>query len=477
LRGIGGGVLPSADLPLQHKETIVAQRTDPHQARARELCIEYGLDPDARIGEGRGRPQWTEYRDAARKEATAAEQRDLADKLAKMSVPAQTADYANAPLTVFGEHDDQTIEQMKNCMKVGNVVAGVICADGHLGYAQPVGGVIAYDKGHVSISGVGFDIGCGNKAVRLDTKFSDIAEHLPTIIRDVQKTISFGVGRTNDDERVEHPLFDEDEVWRAAQMEDYRQKAQAQLGTVGSGNHYVDILRDEEGYVWIGVHFGSRGLGHTSASRYIKLAGGQDGINVAPAVVNLNTEVGARYYEAMKLAGEYASAGRDWVTDRVRQIIGGNVTASVHNHHNYAWEEKHVINGVERDLLVVRKGATPAFPGQLGFVGGSMGDDAVILEGIDSPEAKAALYSTVHGAGRVMGRKQAKRTFTKDQMDQWLQARGVTLVGADLDESPMAYRRLPDVLAHHAGSVKVLHTLRPFAVAMAGEGEFDPWKD
>ena len=119
----------------------------------------------------------------------------------------------------------------------------------------------------------------------------------------------------------------------------------------------------------------------------------------------------------------------------------------------------------------------PAFPGQLGFVGGSMGDDAVILEGVDSPEAKAALYSTVHGAGRVMGRKQAKRTFTKAQMDQWLQARGVTLVGADLDESPMAYRRLPDVLAHHAASVRVLHTLRPFAVAMAGEGEFDPWKD
>lgn len=463
----------------------MAQRTDPHEHRARQLCLEAGFNPDARHGAewdatkqamGRGHPAWTEYRDGARKEMIAAEQKVLADKLAAMSVPAQTADYANAPLTIFGEHDDQTIEQMKNCMKVGNVVAGVICADGHLGYAQPVGGVIAYDKGHVSISGVGFDIGCGNKAVRLDTKFADIAEHIPTIIRDVQKTISFGVGRSND-ERVEHELFDADEVWRAAQMEDYRQKARAQLGTVGSGNHYVDILRDEEGYVWIGVHFGSRGLGHTSASKYIKLAGGTDGINVAPAVVNLNTEVGARYYEAMKLAGEYACAGRNWVTERVRQIIGGNVTESIHNHHNYAWKETHNINGVERELLVVRKGATPAFPGQKGFVGGSMGDDAVILEGIDSPEAKAALYSTVHGAGRVMGRKQAKRTFTKDQMDQWLQARGVTLVGADLDESPMAYRRLPDVLAHHAGSVKVLHTLRPFAVAMAGEGEFDPWKD
>jgi tRNA-splicing ligase RtcB (3'-phosphate/5'-hydroxy nucleic acid ligase) len=125
----------------------------------------------------------------------------------------------------------------------------------------------------------------------------------------------------------------------------------------------------------------------------------------------------------------------------------------------------------------VRKGATPAFPGQRGFVGGSVGDDAMIIEGIESPQARASLYSTVHGAGRLFGRKEAKRRFTREQMDWWLQDRGVTLVGADLDESPMAYRRLPEVIAQHAGTVKVLHTLRPFAVAMAGTRELDPWKD
>src|SRR5678815_2108977 len=129
------------------------------------------------------------------------------------------------------------------------------------------------------------------------------------------------------------------------------------------------------------------------------------------------------------------------------------------------------------ELIVVRKGATPAFPGQRGFVGGSMGDDAVIIEGADSEEARASLYSTVHGAGRLFGRKEAKRRFTRGQMDAWLNQRGVVLMGADLDESPMAYRRLPDVLAHHAGSIRVLQTLRPFAVAMAGEGEFDPFRD
>jgi tRNA-splicing ligase RtcB len=186
-----------------------------------------------------------------------------------------------------------------------------------------------------------------------------------------------------------------------------------------------------------------------------------------------DSEIGRRYIAAMQLAGRYSYAGREWVIERVRKIIGGAVTDMVHNHHNYAWRENH--DG--RDLWVVRKGATPAFPGQRGFVGGSMGDDAVIIEGVDSSEAKASLYSTVHGAGRLFGRKEAKRRFDRKTMDAWLQDRGVTLIGGDLDESPMAYRRLPDVLVEHSGSVKVLHTLRPFAVAIAGENEFDPFKD
>lgn len=455
----------------------MAPRTDPHAARARELCLAAGIDPDSRRGEGvgptakRGHPAWTEFRDAARQEMIAAEQEDLARKLAAMTVPAQQPEYMDAPLTIMGDHEQNTIDQMRNCMRVGNVVAGVICADGHLGYAQPVGGVIGYED-HISVSGVGYDIGCGNMAARLDVKFSEIAEHIPTLIRDVQRTISFGVGRVNA-EPVDSPLFYDDEAWRAADMLGYRQKAEAQLGTVGSGNHYVDILRDEEGFVWIGVHFGSRGLGHTSATKYTKAAGGKDGMNVAPTVLDVRSEMGQRYIAAMTLAGQYSYAGREWVVERVRQMIGGMVTETVHNHHNYAWQEEHY----GRKLWVVRKGATPAFPGQRGFIGGSMGDDAVIVEGVDGPEAKALMYSTVHGAGRTMGRKAAIRKFTQAEMDEWLQARGVTLAGGALDESPMAYRRLPDVLAHHAGSLRVLHTLRPFAVAMAGNGEFDPWKD
>jgi tRNA-splicing ligase RtcB len=389
-----------------------------------------------------------------------------------------------AELKIFGEHDARTKEQMERCMTVGGVVGGVLCADGHLGYAQPVGGVVAYED-HVSISGVGYDIACGNLAARLDVTRATIDDRVGTILADIGKAVSFGVGRINA-ERFEHELFDDADTWRAADTAELRGMAQSQLGTVGSGNHYVDLLEDEEGLVWIGVHFGSRGLGHKSATKYLKAAGGQDGVDVAPAVVAVASEIGERYLAAMELAGRYAYAGREWVVERVRSIIGGAVTDHVHNHHNYAWRERHG----DRDLWVVRKGATPAFPGQRGFVGGSMGDDAVILSGVDSELAAASFYSTVHGAGRVMSRNEArgKRNrktgvviapgrISPEAMQAWLRERGVMLLGGDLDEAPQAYRRLPDVLAHHDGTVRIEHRLRPFAVAMAGADVFDPFKD
>ena len=451
----------------------MARKPDPYEARARALAVAAGLDPDERVPNPAKppgtMPAWCTFRDAAREEAVKRETEALATENA--SLRPQAPEYRNSSLKIFGEHEEATVRQMKNCMSVGNVVAGVICADGHLGYAQPVGGVIAYEK-QVSISGVGFDIACGNMAVRLDMPYEALQPNVPTIARDIARTISFGIGRKNE-ERVEHPLLDDDEAWAAAGVEDLRQKAAAQLGTVGSGNHYVDLMVDEAGFVWIGVHFGSRGLGHGSATRYLKLAGGKDGMHVPPAVVDDDGELGARYIAAMQLAGRYAYAGREWVVERVRRIVGGAVTDSVHNHHNYAWRERHR----DKDVWVVRKGATPAFPGQRGFVGGSMGDDAVIIEGVAGDLSPSSLYSTIHGAGRLFGRNEARRRFLRSEMDEWLRGRGVTLMGADLDESPMAYRRLPDVLAHHAGTINVLHTLRPFMVVMAGEGEVDPYKD
>jgi tRNA-splicing ligase RtcB len=385
---------------------------------------------------------------------------------------------------VFGQHDDATIRQIETCVAAGGERA-VLCADGHKGYAQPIGGVVAYqDK--ISLSGVGFDIACGNLAILTDVTLPQIQSSIARIMDDVVRDISFGIGRKSKT-RVDHELFD-DPAWELQPMRGLKSTAADQLGTVGGGNHYVDLFADEQERVWVGVHFGSRGLGHKTATHFLKAAGGKDGMDVAPTVVDEKSEIGHDYLAGMHLAGRYAYAGREAVARHVvRGILGGQILEEVHNHHNFAWREKH--NGDE--YWVVRKGATPAFPGQKGFVGGSMGDDAVIIEGVDSAASREALFSTVHGAGRIMSRTAAKGRFVKvgnkrirqdglvrhGEMMKWVANKGVVLRGGDLDEAPQAYRRLPDVLAAHEGTIRILHTLRPLGVAMAGSDMVDPYKD
>jgi tRNA-splicing ligase RtcB len=290
-------------------------------------------------------------------------------------------------------------------------------ADHHKGYAVPIGGVVAYTD-QISPSGVGYDIGCGNKAVLTDIPATEVRANIDKIMDDIWNRISFGVGQKNN-VRVDHALFD-DPAWTLPAVAPHKKVAQEQLGTVGSGNHYVDLLEDEQGRTWIGVHFGSRGLGHKTATYFLKAGGAKDGMDVEPLVLPVDSNLGADYLACMKLAGQYAYAGRDWVCDEVARLLGANILDEVHNHHNYAWLEQHG----DQSLWVVRKGATPAFPGQRGFVGGSMGDDAVILQGASvesgaTPEVQAAaMYSTVHGAGRVMGRRVAKGTWKKGRQVQ-----------------------------------------------------------
>jgi tRNA-splicing ligase RtcB len=389
-----------------------------------------------------------------------------------------------AKTKIFGEHDAATIKQIETCVTAGGE-RGVLCADGHKGYAQPIGGVVAY-KDKISLSGVGFDIACGNLAIRTDVTRPYLQLSIQKIMDDIVRDISFGIGR-NSKTRVEHELFD-DPAWELQPMRGLKPMAADQLGTVGGGNHYVDLFADEEERIWVGVHFGSRGLGHKTATHFLKAAGGKDGMDVPPTVVDEKSEIGCDYLAGMHLAGRYAYAGREAVARHVvRGILGARIVEEVHNHHNFAWREKH--NGEE--YWIVRKGATPAFPGQKGFVGGSMGDDAVIIEGIDSPISHEALFSTIHGAGRIMSRTAAKGRFVKvgkkrirqeglvrhDEMMKWIADKGVVLRGGDLDEAPQAYRRLPDVLAAHAGTIRILHTLRPLGVAMAGRDTVDPYKD
>src|SRR4051794_32969552 len=307
---------------------------------------------------------------------------------------------------IFGEHDAATIAQIERCVEAGGERA-VLCADGHKGYAQPIGGVIAYtDKN--SLSGVGFDIACGNLAIRTDATRVQIAPAMEEIMNDVVRDVSFGIGQKSKT-RIDHELFD-DPAWEMSPMRELEPAAASQLGTVGGGNHYVDIFADEEDRIWVGVHFGSRGLGHKTATHFLKAAGGKDGMDVPPTVVSEASELGQDYLAGMHLAGRYAYAGREAVARHVvRGILRANVVEEVHNHHNFAWQEEH--DG-ER-LWVVRKGATPAFPGQRGFIGGSRGDEARGNEGVDSPDLSAPPCFNLHWAGRGMSRGPAKSRFAK----------------------------------------------------------------
>ena len=213
--------------------------------------------------------------------------------------------------------DEGALAQIKTCARMADRVA--LMADHHKGYAVPIGGVVAYADA-ISPSGVGYDIACGNKAVLTDASAEEVKRDIGVIMDRVWSTISFGIGRKNDDERVDHDLFD-DPAWSIEACKPLKEMARQQLGTVGSGNHYVDIFEDEQGRVWIGVHFSSRGLGHKTATWFLRAAGASDGMDVEPCILPVSSDLGAQYLEGMRLGGRYAYAGRDWVCTRVARLL------------------------------------------------------------------------------------------------------------------------------------------------------------
>jgi tRNA-splicing ligase RtcB len=383
---------------------------------------------------------------------------------------------------IFGQHDEATIQQLQRCAAAERNAPAVLCADGHLGYSMPIGGVVGY-RDHVSPSGVGYDIACGNLAIRTNLPAADLApSDYVRIANAIQRGISFGMGRHNDDPVRDHPVFDAIARSPVTAQRRLLGLAREQLGTVGGGNHYVDVLEDEAGQLWVGIHFGSRGFGHKTATGFLNIAAGrpfeahsrQGGeMHAPPTLLPLTAPAGQDYIAAMTVAGDYAYAGREAVGSTVLDILGAHETDRVHNHHNFAWKERH--GGGE--YWVVRKGATPAFPGQRGFIGGSMDDIAVIVHGVESTQSAAALYSTVHGAGRVMSRRQAKKTVDFRSVQDRLRRQGTVLRGAGADEAPEVYRKLDDVLRPHAATIGIEHTLRPRIVVMAGPYERDPYRD
>lgn len=396
-------------------------------------------------------------------------------------------------------------------------------------FVVPTGFWVMRRSGKVAMTG-----NCGNLALATSLHADgEFRRALPGLMDGIFSEVSFGMGR-NDGTSRDHPVIDE---IRHAEFEPQRRlvsTAAKQLGTVGAGNHYVDLLSDETGRVWIGVHFGSRGFGHKTASGFLAMARGgsfddrvSDGeMDAAPDVIHVDSGLGYSYVAAMQLAGRYAYAGREVVVDQVLDILGAQPFGEpVHNHHNFAWRENH--RG--EDFWVVRKGATPAFPGQLGFVGATMGEPSVVLEGLDTYEAQDALRSTVHGAGRAMSRTAAagrsrRRWSCNDRDCDWVQgpgepglapnvpagsaacprghvgltkrwvretegaidwretvddlrSKGVELRGASAEEAPGAYKRLSEVLAYHADTVRVLRVLTPLGVAMAPGDTRDAYKD
>ena len=442
------------------------------------------------------------------------------------------------PLFAFGrEVDEASTAQLFRCLAVaGPGARGVLCADHHKGYSMPIGGVLA-STSVVMPAGVGYDIGGGNYAVKTGIQASEV--DVAKVMDEIARVVSFGMGRNNDERVDDHPVFDTIASSPVPQQRRLLQLARNQFGTVGSNNHFVDLFEDRgDGCVWVGVHFGSRGFGHKTAKGFLALAAGlewgakvDDSMDAAPTTIPIETPLGQDYLAAMEIAGGYATAGRRWVVDRVLKILGASfVDIRVHNHHNFAWWEEHL----GQRMLVIRKGATPAFPGQQGFIGASMGQDAVIIEGVDDPLSPGGLYSTVHGAGRAMSRTQAagkskirrgwrcgnrecakfnslwpigdfnrgpqnerpacptcsskmnKHEFLEQlrpgvvDWPAWqakLKALGIELRGASAEEAPQCYKSLPDVLAAHGTTIRVLHTLRPIGVAMAGRDVVDEFKD
>jgi tRNA-splicing ligase RtcB len=450
---------------------------------------------------------------------------DFADDATMIRDSEPYREFKDGRIRVYGyTYDTQAVSQITTVAGHGWVTEAALMADNHVGYSMPIGGVAGY-RDMVSPSGVGYDIGCGVMGVRTPLHIDDIRDDLGRLANEIGTRISFGLGRKNETP-VDHELFDSP-VWQEVpeltqtvsgrkKTWSLRTRAEQQLGTVGSGNHYVDLLVEpSDGSVWAACHFGSRGFGHGVATGFLNLAAhraffsqmpGGESMHAAPSLLPLTAdaaveldarpqdaaaraEIGRRYERAMSLAGEYAYAGREHVIGEVLSLLGTTAAETVHNHHNYSFLETHN----NQEVHVVRKGATPAFPGQSGFIGGSMGDWAVVVEGIDSDLARRSLRSTVHGAGRVMSRSKAKgnrkgtrkglitRQMMAERLNEFRAESGYPLEvrGGDVDESPFVYRKLEDVVRAHeeTGTIKVTHRLLPVVVVMAGADIVDPFKD
>lgn len=377
---------------------------------------------------------------------------------------------------VFGqEHIEKgAMHQMYQAAKLPISVAGALMPDAHSGYGLPIGGVLATENAVIPY-GVGVDIGCRMCLSVFDIDPKDLVQRENYFTRELLEATLFGSGaqfdRATDHEVMENELFDQLPLLKGLQG-----RAWKQLGSSGSGNHFVEfgtveinekdnVLGIEPGnYVGLLSHSGSRALGANIANHYTKLAISkrrlpQDAKNLA--WLNLDEEEGMEYWNAMNLAGDYASANHHVIHDKIAKQLGRQPIKMVENHHNFAWKE--IFEG--KEVIVHRKGATPAGKNVLGIIPGSMTAAGFIVKGKGEV---ASVNSASHGAGRKMSRTKARQSVTDKQLKEELEKQHVKLIGGGLDESPFAYKNIDEVMKSQKMLVDVVGKFIPKIVRMDG---------
>ncbi len=392
----------------------------------------------------------------------------------------RTIQEAKAKWRQWGSNlESEAQNQMARACQLPVSVAGALMPDAHVGYGLPIGGVLA-TAGSVIPYAVGVDIACRMKLTVLDWPLRDLDRKREKLVRAIEGETRFGIGARFEAPR-EHPVMDAD--WSVSPItRANRDRAWQQLGTSGSGNHFVEfgtfVTEQPIGglapgqYVALLSHSGSRGTGAAVCEHYSALA--LECHAELPkelkhlAWLPLDSAEGQEYWAAMELMGQYAAANHALIHRHIAEHLGCEVALDVENHHNFAWKERHLIAGEEREVVVHRKGATPAGAGVLGIIPGSMASPGYLVRGKGNPES---LASASHGAGRVLSRKKALESFEWDKVNRVLKDRGVHLISAGLDEVPMVYKDIEQVMAAQSDLVETLGRFDPRIVKMAPSGE------
>jgi len=382
--------------------------------------------------------------------------------------------------TIFGKEyiEQGALDQMNLAMKLPVTLRGALMPDAHQGYGLPIGGVLATDNVVIPY-GVGVDIGCRMALSIYDIPASHFEENRNKYKRELIAYTKFGAGNAwRGNEKAYHPVLESHDFNLNSFVKKLYEKAAEQLGTSGGGNHFVEwgiieILQEDASlhipkgkYLALLSHSGSRGFGATVAGYYTRLAKEncilpKEASNLA--YLDMNSAEGQEYWIAMNLAGAYASACHQVIHDRLTKAIGAELIGRVENHHNFAWKE--IVNG--HQAIVHRKGATPAAAGTLGIIPGSMTATGFLVKGRGNLHS---INSASHGAGRQMSRTKAMASISKEELKKILADHGVTLIGGDRDEAPMAYKDINQVMNAQQDLVDIFARFQPKMVRMADDG-------